>query len=220
MRKIEAAGDRRFAVDLPQRALDSIQDGTRKTRYKGLRFCKNPFDLVLYLRLLEQVRPRTIIEFGTSEGGSAIWFSDQCAALGLDTQIHSFDLKRPSVQAHNVTFHEADAYKPSDTIQSALLHDLPHPWIVIEDSAHTFEACLAVMEFFAPFLQRGDYLVVEDGVVADLGGEQYAAFDDGPNRAVAEFLKRFNDRFEIDTDYCDFFGHNVTYCPNGWLKTL
>ncbi|MEM9667532.1 MAG: CmcI family methyltransferase [Pseudomonadota bacterium] len=220
MRKVNAIDHRLFAVDLPQPALDSIQNGTRKIRYKGLRFCKNPFDIVLYLKILEALKPQTIIEFGTSEGGSAVWFSDQCVALGLNTEIHSFDLKMPAVTAQNVTFHEADAYRPADTISATLLESLPHPWLVIEDSAHTFEACLSVMQFFRPFILSGDYLVIEDGVVADLSDEQYRAFEDGPNRAVSEFLKYHGDQFEIDETYCDFFGHNVTYCPNGWLRRI
>ena len=60
-------------------------------------------------------------------------------------------------------------------------------------------------------------LVVEDGVVADLEGELYRRLDDGPNRAVAEFLDRTGDRYRIDEDLCDFYGRNVTYAPNAWL---
>ena len=47
-RRVEAVRGRRFAIDLPPDAISRIQAGTLKTRYKGLRFCKNPFDLVLY----------------------------------------------------------------------------------------------------------------------------------------------------------------------------
>jgi cephalosporin hydroxylase len=42
----------------------------------------------------------------------------------------------------------------------------------------------------------------------------------GPNRAVAEFLARRPERFRIDAELCDFYGRNVTWSPNGWLRRI
>ncbi|KCZ87959.1 CmcI family methyltransferase [Hyphomonas johnsonii] len=221
MRIVEACEGRAFAVDLPQDALMRIQSGTLKTRYKGRRFCKNPFDVVLYLQLIERLKPATIIEIGTSEGGSAVWFRDQCRALGLETRILSFDIDPPTdLDEPGILIGKADAYAPDATLPADLLRDLPHPWLVVEDSAHNYASTLAVLRFFDRLVVRGDYVVVEDGVVADLPGEQYRAFEDGPNRAVAQFLTDVRDRYEIDAGLCDFYGHNVTYCPNAWLKVV
>ena len=218
MRLIESTRNRSFSVGLPTAVLEQVQAATLATRYKGRRFCKNPFDIVLYLKLLEKLRPATIVEIGTSEGGSAIWFRDQCASIGLETEIHSFDLALPEpVDDPKIHFAKGDAYHPEDTLPLGLLRSLPHPWLVIDDSAHTHKAVAAVLKYFDDLVQPGDYVVVEDGVVADLPGPHYATFEDGPNRAVAEFLDHAGPRYEIDTDLCDFFGHNVTYCPNAWL---
>lgn len=93
----------------------------------------------------------------------------------------------------------------------------PHPWLVIEDSAHTFEATAAVLAHFDPLLAPGDHLVVEVGVVADLPEPPYRRYEDGPNRAVRGFLLERQADYRIARDLCDFFGHNVTWCPNGWL---
>jgi cephalosporin hydroxylase len=93
----------------------------------------------------------------------------------------------------------------------------PHPWLVIEDSAHTYESVHAVLDYFDQMLLSGDYIVVEDGVVADLRGQAYLQYADGPNMAVADFLLDKGARFKIDSDTCDYFGSNVTYCPNAWL---
>jgi len=86
--------------------------------------------------------------------------------------------------------------------------------------AHTYEGTCNVLGYFDDFLQAGDMLVVEDGVVADLEGDLYRNLQDGPNRAVAEFLGRTGDRYGIDQALCDFYGHNVTYAPNGWLRRM
>ena len=90
-------------------------------------------------------------------------------------------------------------------------------WLVIEDSAHSYASVSAVLGYFGDLLQPNDYIVVEDGVVADLRDQHYRQFDDGPNQAVAEFLAQEGGRYRIDTDYCDFYGYNMTYCPNSWL---
>ncbi|GFE77059.1 CmcI family methyltransferase [Novosphingobium sp. TCA1] len=217
-RNVHAVRGRHFRVDLPAATLDSIQRGTLRTRYKGLRLAKNPFDLALYTSLLDSLRPATIIEVGTSEGGSAVWLADQCRALGLDTtQILTIDLSPPDLDLPNITCFSGNADAPEATFPGSAIATAPHPWLVIEDSAHTFEATLKVLDFFDPQLVSGDMIVVEDGVVADIEGPHYRAFEDGPNRAVAEFLKHTGDRYRIDEDLCDFYGHNLTYAPNAWL---
>jgi cephalosporin hydroxylase len=35
---------------------------------------------------------------------------------------------------------------------------------------------------------------------------------------VAAFLDDTGDRYRIDEALCDFYGRNVTYAPNGWLR--
>lgn len=217
-RKVHSVRGRHFRVDLPAAAINGIQQGTLRTRYKGLRLAKNPFDLALYTSLLSSLRPATIIEVGTSEGGSAVWLTDQCRALGLDTtQILTIDLAPPDLDLPNIACFSGNADAPAATFPRSAIAASPHPWLVIEDSAHTFEATLKVLDFFDERLVSGDMIVVEDGVVADIEGEQYRDFEDGPNRAVAEFLARTGDRYRIDEALCDFYGHNLTYAPNAWL---
>jgi cephalosporin hydroxylase len=46
---------------------------------------------------------------------------------------------------------------------------LDRPLLVIEDSSHTAETTLVVLNFFAPVLRSGEYIVIEDAVVSDLG---------------------------------------------------
>jgi cephalosporin hydroxylase len=75
-----------------------------------------------------------------------------------------------------------------------------------------------VLEFFHDHLTPGDYIVIEDGVVANLPGEAFARYRNGPNRAVARFLSMNQRSYEIDESLCDRYGYNVTFCPNGWLR--
>ena len=91
---------------------------------------------------------------------------------------------------------------------------------MIEDSSHHYAHSSAVLEYFDAFLQPGDYIVVEDGVVAQLSADHYRQYDNGPNRAVADFLAAHGADYAIDAGLCDTFGHNATYNPNGWLKRV
>lgn len=217
-RQVAEVRSRAFAVDLPPAALNRIQAGVMSTTYRGIPFLKNPFDVVLYMRLLDRLRPKTIIEVGSFKGGSAVWFHDQGLALGLNAHVISIDLKPPSMTHEGVSFCEGDAEQPDTTFPHLLLESAPHPWLVVEDSAHTYKTTRATLAYFDRLLQSGDYIVVEDGVVADLPDDPYGRYEDGPNRAVAWFLDSTGERYSIDAGYCDYFGHNVTYCPNGWLK--
>lgn len=220
-RKVHALRHRHFRVDLPTPALGKIQAGVLRTRYKGLRLVKNPFDLVLYMQALESLRPATIIEVGACEGGSAAWLIDLCGSLELaDTRLISIDLDPPALKLAGVSFFRGDSSAAEATFPNDAISAAPHPWLVIEDSAHSFEATRTVLDYFDRRLTSGDMLVVEDGVLADLEGDAYRRLDDGPNRAVADLLTRAGGRYEIDSALCDFFGHNVTYAPNAWLRRV
>jgi len=216
-RRVHSIRGRSFKVGVPPPLLDSIQAATLKNRYKGVRLAKNPFDLALYLRVLEKLKPKTIMEIGTSEGGSALWLRDQCRALGFGTKVISIDRIPPALDVEEISFLEGDSTCPRETFPHAQLAGSPHPWLVIEDSAHTYESVHAVLDYFDQNLLSGDYIVVEDGVVADLRGQAYLRYADGPNMAVADFLLDKGARYRIDSDTCDYFGSNVTYCPNAWL---
>jgi cephalosporin hydroxylase len=223
-RQVAAVRGRRFRVDLPSRALSLIQAGTLAMRYKGLRLAKNPFDMALYLRALQALRPATIIEIGVSEGGSLVWLADQAHALGLqETGLIGIDLAPPVlgpglVAGDRLHLLAGDATDPAGTFPHDLLARAPHPWLVIEDSAHSQECVSAVLDYLDRLTQPGDMIVVEDGVVADLVGAHYRSYQDGPNRAVTGFLRRSGARYAIATEYCDAYGANLTWAPNGWLR--
>jgi cephalosporin hydroxylase len=221
VRHVHTIRGRHFRVDLPTPALAKIQQGTLRTRYKGMRLAKSPFDLALYMQAIEKLQPRTIIEIGTSEGGSAAWLIDQCRAIGLpETKLITIDIDPPGIEMPDVSIHRGDSCAPEQTFPTDLIVGSPHPWLVTEDSAHTYESVSAVLDYFDKLLQPGDMFVLEDGVLADLEGDVYRRLADGPNSALAEFLQRNRGRYEIEDSWCDFYGRNVTYAPNGWLRRV
>jgi cephalosporin hydroxylase len=198
--------------------LDHIQRGTMSYSYKGVPCLKNPFDLALYQMLVSEVRPRTIVEIGSHRGGSALWFADLMKMTSLPPNVHSVDVEPVNMTIDGVTFYRGDANDLSVTLTSALMWTLPRPWLVIEDASHYAETTLAVLEFFYSWLEVGEYIVIEDGIVRELGIAH--EYNGGPVAAISRFMTLHPGDFEVNRRYCDWFGDNVTYNIDGFLRRI
>jgi cephalosporin hydroxylase len=205
---------------LPRSSLESIQAGTIAYTYRGVPTYKNPFDLALYQMLLWRLRPRTVFEVGSRDGGSALWFADVLKSFEVDAVIHSVDIHSArSVGRADVVFHQGDGRALGPVFPPPMMAALPRPFLVVEDADHSRDTTLAVLNFFDPWMQPGEYLIVEDGIVDDLFDETLVAtLDGGPRRGIADFLDVRGDDYDIDVGLCDHFGQNVTWNTNGYLR--
>lgn len=181
---------------------------------------KSPIDMALYLHLIHALNPGSLIEIGSKSGGSAMMFRDIARMYQTGMQVVSIDRQPPAddVRLNGIRFVQGNVMALEQVFVDHHLFDLPRPWILSEDSAHTFDACMGVLSFAGRHLRKGEYLVMEDGVLAELGLAE--RFDGGPSRALATFLTEHPDLFEIATEYCDMFGQNATTNPNGYLRKL
>jgi cephalosporin hydroxylase len=201
--------------DIPYELLMKIQQGTMNTRYRSVPMLKNPFDLALYAMLLERAQPATLIEVGTNAGGSALWFADQRSEL----RVLSIDLAPPEGVSHpSVRFLRGDAQQLGEVLTPELMQSLARPLLVVEDSSHFASTTAAVLGFFDAWLQPGEYIVIEDGILTAMRAAE--AYDGGPLRAIHEFLARTGGRYEIDRTLCDYYGRNVTWNVDGYLRRL
>ena len=206
-----------WRTGLPKDVMNSIQRGTLAYSYKSIPTLKNPFDMALYPLLIWQVKPRTIIEIGSYCGGSALWLGDILSSFGLDAHIYSVDVNRVTNLSHpKVTYLRGNGRELEAILPPFFLSRLPRPLLVIEDADHQYETTIKVLEFFHSHLLPGEYIIIEDVNVSDMGGD--VLYNGGPKRAVREFLSKYPDRYKIDRSYCDFFGPNFTWCVNSYLK--
>lgn len=189
----------------------SIQEGHANFTYKGIPTWKCPFDLAIYSMLLWEVKPATIIEIGTHAGGSALWLRDTMRAYGLNPLIISIDRAPTFPHFPGIVFAEGDARN----LQDILPDIFPRPLFVIEDADHRPETTLAVLRFFDARTGPGDHIIVEDGIVHEL---YHADFAGGPLVAIRQFLSERGGDWEIDRRWCDFFGKNVTWNLDGYLR--
>lgn len=185
----------------------STKLGALALTYKGLILVKTPFDLALYTRLIWELQPRTILELGSLQGGSGLWFADHMSVLcEKPGEVHSFDLHTECIHENAkhplLTFHYANLSDVA-AFDENLLMRLPHPWLVIDD-AHV--QIFSILSYLSNFLVSGDYYVIEDD----------------PMKADKEILDGLQLveqlGFLVDTYYTDAFGSNLTCAPNAWLR--
>lgn len=195
----------------------NLREGGVQCTYKGLLNLKYAIDLVLYSNLMWQLQPRTILEFGSLQGGSALWFSDQLDTLCGHGEVHSFEICYRCISARashaRLHFHEADL-RDLRTVDKTLLEALPHPWLVVDDAHENLDN---LIPFVAGFMASGDYYVIEDVFLY-----HPQRLNQAPIGRAAEVIVKLVSicdalGFLVDTKYTDGFGLNVTCAPNGWL---
>ena len=210
-------GRRKELIQMDETAIRRVQRGTMHFKWRGVYCLKNPFDLGIYSQLLWELRPRTIIEIGYKFGGSALWFADQCDVLQIETQLFCVDVEqRQEFDDPRIEFVHGDGRDLAKTFTPEVIARLPRPWLIVEDADHQYVTTKSAIDFFAGVMEEGDYLAVEDGLGDTLGTAD--RYDGGPNRAIYDFLRDHEDVFEVDEEYCDFYGNNVTWCTNGYLR--
>lgn len=182
------------------------EDEAPPVHWKGVLHMKDPFSLAAYPLVVQEVRPRTIIEIGAYHGGSALWLADLLDVFGIDGHVHAFDhdLSRIGVEDPRVTFRRADSNRVED-YDRGLLGALPHPWLVIEDAHVNVYELLTHLD---PFLGPEDYVIVED--------TQWPEFYPDLRR----FLLEAGGRYRVDAKYADLFGYNVTWHVNGYIRKM
>ncbi len=195
--------------------LRKYQDGVMKHHYRGIECLRSPIDMAIQGRAIWDLKPGTIIEIGSHKGASALWMADMIDNYGYDTGLYSIDITTPDLRDDRITFVQGDVHDLGPAFDAHNLRNAPRPWFVLEDSAHTYDACTAALSFLATVMQKGDLLCMEDGLLVELGvGDNYGG---GPNRAIAEFYEANPGVFEVDEALCDTFGQNATYAPNGYM---
>ncbi len=192
-----------------------IYNGHFNVKYRGVPALKCPFDYVMYQMLVCELRPDLIIEIGTSEGGTALYIADLMDKIGhgvvhtIDKNSHVSELtsKHPRIKLFK------DGWEGYDLHAAKGFQKI----MIIDDASHNYDDVLKTMRKFSPLVSLGSYFIVEDGIVTRI--EREKALAGGPLKAIHEFLKT-NGNFQIDRNYCDFFGKNATFNPDGYLKRI
>lgn len=191
-----------------------------KQEYKGLQMIKNPLDLTVYEEILWRIKPTVIIEIGSKQGGFTLWLKDHAQIMKLNAKIISIDLTTNARQnldvmkdiGNNLICLVGNCNSPeilSELKRYILKNDIV---LAIEDSSHTFDNTLRVLENYKEIVTVGSYLIVEDGICDVLNIRPVP----GPMKAIEKWILN-NPNYVIERGWEKYI---VTYNPKGYLKRL
>ena len=194
---------------LPNDILITSQGVKDVMRWKGIPLYKSVYDFALISMILWELKPKTIFEMGSGEGGSAVWMADLCKTYGNeDCSIYSMDIDPPQLRQFlqwpilktKIFFLEGDTNEIEKTFDDLSIYS--HPWLILED-AH--QNITGIVKLFSEAMEKGDYLIIED-----VRGSIGRILDTLLPAMISTGMKR-------SSHYTDFFGPNAT-ANSIWYK--
>ena len=184
----------------------------QNTHWLGIPAQKCPLDLWIYQEIIYETKPEVIIETGTANGGSALFFASICDLMKRG-EIITIDISDCCISHPRVTkiIGDSTSEKVITQVKKIIGNRMA---MVVLDSDHRKQHVLKEMELYSGLVSTGNYLVVEDTNVN--GHPVLPDFGEGPMEAVREFLEK-EKSFEVDRDKEKFF---LTFFPKGFLKKI
>ena len=183
-------------------------------KWLGQPIWQNVLDLWVIQETLAEVKPELLIECGTNKGGSALFYAHLFDLMGRGNVV-TIDVE----PKHDVA-HVPVTYLVGSSTSPAIVHAVRErvaachgPVLVILDSSHSSHHVRAELRCYAPFVTRGSYCLVQDGIIDTL--RVFRAGRPGPLPAIEDFLQTTND-FVIDEERSKRF--LISHHPKGWLK--
>jgi cephalosporin hydroxylase len=186
----------------------------------GVPTLQNPNDIWVTQELITRLKPDFIVETGTWKGGSAaIWamVQEQVNPAG---RVITIDIKDfvdhatlPPITRRKVDFLVGSSVDPKIVADVQRRVGTGRVMVVL-DSDHSKAHVLKELQVFAPMVQVGSYIIVQDTNVN--GHPVRPDFGPGPMEAVEEFLASDN-RYESDRTQERLL---FTLHPRGYLRRV
>ncbi len=194
--------------------------GLFANRWMGVQTLQNPFDVWVTQEILYQVKPDFVVECGTYKGGSALLWAMILQQINPNGRVITIDIKdqRPPRAKRGIARRKVDFLLGGSTdpkiVAEVTRRVRGKKVVVILDSLHTAEHVLGELRAYAPLVNMGSYVIVQDGV----GNGHPLPIDTGPGpwEAVHEFMQD-NPEFAIDRTRERLL---VTSNPDGFLRRI
>jgi cephalosporin hydroxylase len=210
---------RTFAPNVTEQFFDQLIESTDNfghVTWLGRPIWQNVFDLWVMQETIAEVKPAILIETGTHQGGSALFFAHLFELMGHGIVV-SIDVEKKHDLAHSrVVCLTGSSVAPEivANVQS-LAQAAGGPVLVTLDSDHSEKHVSAELAAYARLVTPGSYIVVQDGVIDVL--PRFAAGRPGPLPAIDEFL-RHHPEFKVDEARSRKF--LISHHPKGWLRRV
>ena len=195
-----------------------VWDG--RTSWLGVTSLQNPCDNWAMQEIIAEVKPDFIIESGTYNGGTSLFYASILALVNPNGKVITIDVNPQVDQAAQwPVFRERVEVITGSSVSPEVVKAVAErvrggKVLVTLDSLHTKEHVLKEIQLYSPLVSTDSYLVVQDTVVN--GHPILPDWGEGPMEAVEEFLKT-NQDFVVDRSREKFL---LTFYPSGYLKRV
>lgn len=191
-----------------------------------------PEDMIRIQELIWRVRPDVIVETGVAHGGSLVFYASLLSAMGKGRVIGiDIDIRKPNRQAieqhpmaPRIMLIEGSSIELATGLAVRTAIDPTETVLVVLDSNHSHTHVDQELEMYAPLVSKDSYIVVCDGIMAQVAGAPRTNNDwtwNNPLTAIDTFLARNPDfrQEEPDPPFNEGQVRNrVTYWPRCYLR--
>jgi cephalosporin hydroxylase len=181
---------------------------------------KTAEDLDRYRTLIARLRPGCVVETGTFNGRSAVWFQREAVCPVVTVDVHPQVDEPTAAAGDRVTWITGDSVDPG--VVDAVCHLARRvadgsPVLVVLDSDHSSRHVLAEMEAYSGLVDPGGYMIVEDGILRWMDTAERACYRGDPLDAIEAWLPA-HPGWEPDAELEDLYP--ATLFPMGFLRRL
>jgi cephalosporin hydroxylase len=208
------------AIDRCHTMFYNSRNTWKTNKWLGILTQQNPSDVWVTQEIITETAPDYIVETGTLNGGSALIWAMVLEQVNPEGRVVTIDIKKPPQSTldrklfkERITFIEGSSTDPAIVARIADMAKGKKVMVIL-DSDHSTEHVTAEMNAYAPMIQVGGYLIVQDTNVG--GNPVWPEYGTGPMGAVEKFLKE-NDAFRTDESRERWL---VTFHPRGYLQRV
>lgn len=211
----QAANKMSLDQGLQRKALEVLVEADRhrwihQNTWMGEPLLNLPQDMFAIQDIIWRTRPEFIIEVGVAWGGGMLFGATLLEMLG-GQKVIGIDIFIPPDLRQRLASHgklsdrlvliEGSSTAPDTLAQVKALLGGSRKVLVLLDSFHTHEHVLNELRSYAPFVEKGQYLICGDTVVERIPAQLHRTRPWGPGNNPATAVKEFiseSDRFAVD----------------------
>jgi cephalosporin hydroxylase len=195
----------------------------KPSHFMGVHIRQYPTDNWVMVEILTELAPDYVIETGTLNGGSALFYAAILEQVNPNGRIITIDIdsskseraRKMDLWKRRIDFIHASSVDP-DVVSRIAQQVRGSKVLVTFDSDHSKDHVLKEMQALGPLVTPGSYMIVQDTVFNGHPIHQQSFAGGGPWAAVEEFMKTSTD-FEIDKTRERYV---ITSNPSGYLKKI
>lgn len=193
------------------------------SHYMNIETMQYPADNWMLQELISELKPDFVVETGTAQGGTALFYAHLLEKLTPVGKVITVDIEEynPAVEKFKAWGERVIPILGSSTdpkVVQQIKDTVKGKSVLLTlDSLHTQEHVYDELKAYSEIVPVGGYIVVQDTHLGGNPNHHKSSPNGGPMAAVKKFMKENPGKFEYDRGR---ERHLVTQNPSGYLKRV